>query len=154
MKKLIMVLLVLFVVQGVFAEWTVEESEDLMSGTTNVFLANEADVSQGTLQDPVIAIRHDENEHLELLIHWGGYSVDDHGVVVATVGDPKENEAEVWDVTLSTAREVTFIDDSTDFINGLIFEERLVVMTRSATGRDMVGLWDISGLEDVIDVMK
>jgi hypothetical protein len=156
MKKLIMVLLVLFVVQGVFGQWSVEESEDLMSGTTDVFLMNIADQAQGTLSTPVLVIRNDRDGDYEVFIHWGGYNLDgDNGVIIGIIGEVGPDvKPEEFEIILSTDREASFIVDSSDFVNKMLSENRFVVSTYSASGRRMIGAWDISGLKDVIDSLK
>ncbi len=148
MKKSLMFLLVVLLAQGVFAEWEAYDAEDLMAGVTKVFIVNTAVTSQGTLREPAILIRQG-GEGYEVFIDWGGYNLDRKTrTMTARFGD---NEPETIPASLSTSAEAVFITDS---LNKLLEVDSFIALVYSATNRQMVAKWDVTGLKEALKLIK
>ena len=142
MKRLLLVLLVLSA--ATLSAWEYTTNEDLMSGTVERLAILESAASQGTLQKPFIVLR--QGSRLEAFVHWGGYSIDRNlRNVLIRIG---EDEAFGWRVNLSQTHEATFFIDAMELLRQL--DGRVVMLVTSATGRDMVGLWQIDDIMEVL----
>ena len=142
MKRLLLVLLVLSA--ATLSAWEYTTTEDLMAGTVSRVAMLEAAASQGTVRSPALIIR--QGATLEAFVHWGGYSVDrDLKNAFIRIG---EDDAFGWRVNLSQSREATFFHDAMELLRQL--DGRVVMLVTSATGRDMVGLWEVTDIMDVL----
>ncbi len=138
MKKVLIIVVAL--VATSLTAWEYTTNEDLMAGTTERLMMLEATAHQGTLRAPVLVVR--QSDRLEVFIYWGGYNVDrDLRNVMIRIG---EGDAFGQRVSLSQSREATFIPEPLDFLHKL--DGRVVMLVSSATGRDMVGLWQIDDM--------
>lgn len=142
MKRTMMVMMIALVAISAGA-WEILNDEDLMTGETILVAYVEASAHQGALRAPMLIMRSDG----DVFVNWGGYSLDrDTRRVALRIGD---GEPGLYPVTLSTTREATFFDDGDGLVEQAIGAGMLVVDTTTATGREMVTQFKISGIAEV-----
>jgi hypothetical protein len=143
MKKLFILLMALTAVS--LSAWEYYDNEDLMTGVTERVMYLEADVSQGTLSSPMLTVRYDGE--YRVYVYWGGYTLDwDLKSVMVRIGT---EDYFFHPATLSTTGESTFFESPEEFVRHL--DGRVVMLVVSATGREMVALWEI---EDITGALR
>lgn len=148
MKKL--VILMMLLVAASAGAWDFGEFSDMMTDTVSPYAYLTAIDSQGTFQAPALVIRLQEGE-FSAFINWNGYSVGrETDKIFLRFGDDAPT---FWSASPSTDREAVFIRDADAFLEALQ-AGRLVALSKTATGRDMVAVWEIGDIDEVISRMK
>lgn len=142
MKQTMMVMMIALVAMSAGA-WEILNDEDLMTGETILIGYVEADEYQGARQPPWLIMRSTG----EIYVEWGGDKVPWSTVrIVVRIGD---SEPKLYPIAISKTREATFITVPEIFVEEARGQSVIAVGSRTATGREMVAQFEISGIAEV-----
>jgi len=130
--------------------WTTDTSIDLMTDKETFVIIGMAVVSQQTLRTPGIVIRK-INDDLDVYIVWGGYSMEEEGMISVRFGSVEPVRLRF---TLSTDDEATFVREPNDFLKSIALlgpDDTITIQAQRATGVTSVARWTVGNLVELIE---
>ena len=131
-----------------FGSWRVTKHEQIIDGSVMYVAMLDAEVSQGTLRTPRLAVRLGDSG-LDVLVMWGGYSLDRDAPPVYVVLD---GEYTHWEYTLADSMETLFL--SVDTLPILLSAEVVAMQVDKASRGGMVARWQLAGMGDAVAYMQ